>query len=1139
MPNKVTGGNMRSITVRKIAAVAAGAALLGIGFAVAGPITWNNVPIINSAGQPVVQVVIGSGAKPSDGVAAANIAAAIGNLAYTSVPVTASVNQTQAAKVLRATVSGNAGYSLSSQQVWLNESSTAATGSGTYAFSALIGSVLNRGINLNTPPVTKYLDGSGTYSYKAPSANVLLTDSPMDSPYTFAGYVPTGTSVTPSYNGGGITFTTFSSGTNPRYDNIYQVSNSQLPSLKANAGSAGESEYLWVTGFPVYDQQSSVNNFALLDANGAYQAVFNKPMNLLGTGGKVANNGLVTNPQSPTFTLLGQNWTVISAVIPITKATTTTAVQGGSLQLAQSQTPLTTLYIGQNLTSGQFMVTLADLGQPNSAGVSPASLYVYYKGTLTNQTSVYPGNLIQYNVSGHILDVKVNQTFAGLYAYSKWARLQLYSNVLNITNGKTFNQTTNPNWFVNLEWTNTTSSAAANAQALQSIVIYGTASQSATLTPGQSFSFITNPATYKLQFVGDTLGNSNFDSLTATTMFVGNLQYQNLATLSGVAGLSINNLTEPAQELVVTSSIPNAFSFAGQTSSTVTYDLTPYQLAEVANAATANAASAVTTPVSVALSSINPNYVSTTNPLVVTLSGYPSKSASSASSTSATFTSGISSQVLASTFYNITAIQLSRGLPGVNVTVSAAAGANTPMAVLASYTGSGSSTVTTNSPSAQDYNSPAAGANSIAITLTGNTAAITSGTPLSIAIFGNVITTEASNTIHSASTASTTQTAVFNSVTDNNVATLVGNFFSINGITVTGLQPNSNGLVISVKETFGNTVFGSSPQAGSSNTITGSATATVSTSRISPYILYGPLPGQPYTAATTNTNTIYNQQNGQPTTTFTLTKSSPMPSGTGAAQYFTYNVVEQPVPSNSAALDALSFALFNATGGVSVTPLFQLNYSGAFGTKHNVTYFSTQGSAIDVHEGFRTEKGSKVASITPTVLTLDLAKAVDMLQFAVAPQASNVSKSGWKLYGPYGVGQATNLPNVSIGNVAANISVSSGSYVVTGVNAIVATPSVSSATTYVALSNLPTTPLVVLDSSANPSSNLILVGSGYVNSLSQQLQNTYNVSVTPSAGALVNAYGSNRILVAGYYANQTTAASNSFIQQLYANAAKG
>ena len=53
-----------------------------------GGITFENVPIINSAGQPVIQIVIGSASLPSDGIAASNIAATIGSLSHTTTAVT-------------------------------------------------------------------------------------------------------------------------------------------------------------------------------------------------------------------------------------------------------------------------------------------------------------------------------------------------------------------------------------------------------------------------------------------------------------------------------------------------------------------------------------------------------------------------------------------------------------------------------------------------------------------------------------------------------------------------------------------------------------------------------------------------------------------------------------------------------------------------------------------------------------------------------------------------------------------------------------------------------------------------------------------------------------------------------------------
>ena len=145
---------MKSLNPKRIAAVVGGAALLATGLAFAGPISFQNVPIISNSGQPLVQIVVGTLAKPSDGVAAANIAAAIGNLAFTSVPVTASVNTTQAAKVLHAVIPSSAKYSLTNQQVYFNESTTAYI-SGTYSFSALIGSVFNRGVKTDQYGATK------------------------------------------------------------------------------------------------------------------------------------------------------------------------------------------------------------------------------------------------------------------------------------------------------------------------------------------------------------------------------------------------------------------------------------------------------------------------------------------------------------------------------------------------------------------------------------------------------------------------------------------------------------------------------------------------------------------------------------------------------------------------------------------------------------------------------------------------------------------------------------------------------------------------------------------------------------------------------------------------------------------------
>ncbi len=570
-------------------------------------------------------------------------------------------------------------------------------------------------------------------------------------------------------------------------------------------------------------------------------------------------------------------------------------------------------------------------------------------------------------------------------------------------------------------WTNTTGTNKA-ADALYSIVVYNTSTTN--LSPGQSISFIQNPSAYKLTFLGDTLGTGNYDSVTFGTTSQTLAYHNNQPSVQGsIAGAHpVSNITEPAQELVITSQIPNAFSgFGGSSSGAVTVDLTPYELLEYNGLGVSP--SSLTTPVtSVTLTYDNPAGVSAANGNSLWVNG----------------TKTLQVQVQGAT----------SNVPGSTIITEPATFSNPTV----------------------------------------------SGTTLT------------------------------------NTITLSQTLYNVTSIQILGgraLPVGGNGnlnIAVSTKSVSLNEP---------SNTIVQAALQS-----ISPGEFYS-LTGQNYQGF--NQGTInYNQQNGQPISTVSVSQQSPsQTNGNKASNYFTAQFSEVAVPSNTAATDSLGVALFNATSGVGSGTLYQLNYS-IDGTKNNVTYTSTQGQAIDVQAGFRTERGSKVVSITPTQDTFWLAKAYDMLQFAVAPSSttsnSAVSKS-YHTFGPYGIGQATNLPNVSIANVNATIKVAGSTYSITGIDNVTATPSVTSATTPVLLKNLTTTPLVVLDSQANQNSNLILVGSGYVNSLSAALQKAYNVTVSPSSTAVVQAYGSNRVLIAGYLANQTTSAANTFISDLYAAAA--
>ncbi|ASI13477.1 S-layer-like protein [Candidatus Mancarchaeum acidiphilum] len=962
---------MKHINAKRVAAVAVGTALLGMGLAFAVPVSFQSVPIVSSAGQPVVQIALGyNGTYPAsitDGVAAADIAAAIGNLAYTTTPVTVNINASQARSVLKPVVTSSA-YKLTDQQVWLNESSSAYV-SGSYSFGALIGSVFNRGIKLNTLSATKTV---GTVDAYPTTYN--LTASPTASPYTATGFVPVSTSVSASTNGGGVSFSSFLNGTDA---NIMRVTSTNLPSLLSNYGANGENEYLWLTGFPVYDQANS--SFALVNAGGAYQINFNKPIPAYTSSNSINHASIM---------FLGKNWTIANYTLPSGTVSSSTYTTGGKLELASAVSPITTLYLDHFLNSTPFGVELSGFTEPNSSGISQPIYHVFYNGTLVNSTTIKIGTTKLFNVSGHKIYVYVKSAAADVFESASYAKTQLYTNVYNITDGAQLNKTSAPGWYTDILWTNSSTSGTPNE--LEGIVAYN--STPTTLYPGQSFSFISDPAIWKLDFEGSSLASGDYDHVTSTLTSVSNIKYSN----KGAAALE-TNITEPGQELSVSSSISNAFSFDGQINSTVNYLLTPYELNDTAHTAPANTAAEVS------ISSPG-NYISATNPLSVVLTGYLSSSAVSPTSASVTFNSVSGNVIAPLDFYNLTSIEPQRAIPGMEIT--AMAGSNT-IGVLAPI------------PTAQILLTP------------------------------------------------------------------------VSGSSVYGL--------------------------GSAGSVT------------------------------------YSQQNGQPTTTFALSGSqdSNTMHGTQTA-YYTYTMNEYDVPSSTNYNDSLSYAILNSSAGADATPLFQLNYSSsATGYSHNnMTYLSSQKNSVKAPAGFVTERGSKVASIAPESAVVDMATSVGELNFYVAPTNVTAVVSHAKTYGPYSIGEATNIPNVTIANVSAKISVSNANYTISGISnlssAVTTTPSVADVPTNIENMTMPGSPsgLVILDTQAAPTSSLILVGSGYVNTLSAQLQKAYNISVTPTSAPIVKAYpssatvGGPRILVAGYNASQTMSAAKTFIEDLYANAAK-
>ena len=152
--------------------------------------------------------------------------------------------------------------------------------------------------------------------------------------------------------------------------------------------------------------------------------------NIITSKDMFVSNSLVMQGQYENLSAAFSNSTVYPPYTLIFIATN--SVTGNSI-IDSLLTPMNTVYLGQNLTSGPFTVQLTDLGAPNSNGTSPATLSVYYNGTLTNTTTLYPVSTVHFTIGKRSMALVLNETFLGLYSYQKWAKMQLFSYSPNIT----------------------------------------------------------------------------------------------------------------------------------------------------------------------------------------------------------------------------------------------------------------------------------------------------------------------------------------------------------------------------------------------------------------------------------------------------------------------------------------------------------------------------------------------------------------------------------------------------------------------------------------------------------------------------------------------------------------------------------
>ncbi|MFH0923070.1 MAG: S-layer protein [Candidatus Micrarchaeota archaeon] len=464
---------MKSVNVRKIASVGAGAAMIAAAFAGAVQTDTTNLASFPfySNGEPNVKIVVGGMAMPSDAVAAANIAAMIGNLAYTAKEIS----------VLGVEGLGTSG------------------GSSTGTSSASL-EVTTPGVNPNVAFQMKTYIG-GYLSY-----NTVDTKSAY-----------TGASSILSSDG-----TTFGRRVT-NYETPQLVNKITVTDASSSKTYTEEERYMLYAN-AAYD--SSAKAVKAKNGQVAYEAQFTNPIQYCTDAtpstivtAATCEDQYQTDKHRLKIKFLGSDWVIQSMTTSGTgtSATISQVILGKEVQYKEF------MQIGDESTAPNGVkAKLTDIsGLATGSNFQPPVTFEIYDadGNKIDTATLQEGATNEYNKNGIVIHLWT--AFSGLGG-NNYAQVSMYSDKLTLNTGQTVD-TDNNQWSVTIVSGGTGYGASISRIQLTRIVIDD-------ISEGGSVAYITKPQLMKLTFNGlepvsyDTLsfgtGSRNFPvtSTDATTL---------------------------------------------------------------------------------------------------------------------------------------------------------------------------------------------------------------------------------------------------------------------------------------------------------------------------------------------------------------------------------------------------------------------------------------------------------------------------------------------------------------------------------------------------------------------------------------------------------------------------------------------
>ncbi|MFH2106373.1 MAG: S-layer protein [Candidatus Micrarchaeota archaeon] len=497
------------VNLRKIGAVVAGATILASSVAFAG-LVFQNTPLVNQNGEPLVKVVVGQSAAASDGVAAANIAAKISSEAFKSSVLTASVS---GEPTCAAGGAGAGECTVTDEKVKLEFTVPGASAAGTYAISNLIGDVFDRTLedrglgatsdyNFTTAETSSeanpFSNGASTTLGGQTTANLYKIDGSKYTP--FADYTVEDKDAGKTYKEEQMLWI--------RADTKWQTSSTQVEGklkniiyqLKFYDSATGN------FGLPVCSQSDSNNSWATCSSTDSNRFSTHKVKVKFG-----GSDWVVTKLENPS--IRAENLTVlhIGGEVDLAKESLSGIVNVGDVLKAQSG----------------YSVRLDDIKAGTTAAEQSAIVSILdSNGNVLKQTTVAPGSTSSITIGSDKIMVRVYKTAPGYTYGAKWADMAIIQNELSLkdslypeVNGdNSLNK--DANWRVRLGWKKKETAASAvdpynYSDHLRTILIYKDTSSNY-LSEGEYVDIMADPASLRLTYKGldlDPSSSSDYDTL--------------------------------------------------------------------------------------------------------------------------------------------------------------------------------------------------------------------------------------------------------------------------------------------------------------------------------------------------------------------------------------------------------------------------------------------------------------------------------------------------------------------------------------------------------------------------------------------------------------------------------------------------